>query len=104
MLQHSWMTGRQAKTITALLISHISGKQTVKAVDTGKTFYSTGASLYALSISVLSHIRCFISVSRGASASYPLPNFKAYYLQRTSSRLIRERAADDTLIIKEFWR
>jgi hypothetical protein len=36
---------------------------------------------------------------------YPTrPNFKAYYLRRTFSRLIRKCDADDKLSIKEFWR
>jgi hypothetical protein len=45
------------------------------------------------------HIRGFISIS-GASLSYPRPSFKAYYLSRTFSRLIKE--CDDKLSIKEF--
>jgi hypothetical protein len=39
-----------------------------------------------------------------ASIFYPRPNFKAYYLRRTFSRLSRECDADDKLCIKEFWR
>jgi hypothetical protein len=61
-------------------------------------------SLYALSRSAFSHIQVFISVLWGASISYPRPNFKAYFLRRTFSRLIRECDADDKLSIKEFWR
>jgi hypothetical protein len=59
----------------------------------------TGDSLYALS-----HIRDFISVSWGASVSYPRPNFKACYLRRTFSRLIWVCGADDKFRISEFWR
>jgi hypothetical protein len=39
-----------------------------------------------------------------ASISYPLPNFKAYYLRRAFSTLTRECDADDKLSITEFWR
>jgi hypothetical protein len=60
--------------------------------------------LYALLLSAFSHIRSFISVSWRASISYPRPNFKAYYLCRTFSRLIRECDAHDKLSIEEFWR
>jgi hypothetical protein len=49
-------------------------------------------------------IRGFISVLWGASISYWRPNFKACYLRRTFSRLIREYDADAKLSIKEFWR
>jgi hypothetical protein len=46
-------------------------------------------SLFALSLPAVSHIRAFLSVLSGASISYPRPNFKAYYLRRTFSRLIK---------------
>jgi hypothetical protein len=45
----------------------------------------------------------FSKLSLGASISFPQSNFKACYLHRTFSRLIRECDADE-LSVKEFWR
>jgi hypothetical protein len=74
-----------------------------------RTIFSSAPWLLSFEIQVLLVIRAldirgFISLLRGASISYPLPNFKAYYLRRILSRLIRECGADDKLSIKEFWR
>jgi hypothetical protein len=62
-------------------------------------------SLYTPSVSAVSHIRCFFfQISWGASVSYPLPKFEAYFLRRTFTRLIKECDADDKICIKEYWR
>jgi hypothetical protein len=49
-------------------------------------------------------IRGFISVLWWTLIFYSRPNFKAYYLRRTFSRLISECDADDKLSTNEFWR
>jgi hypothetical protein len=60
-------------------------------------------SLHALSLSTLSHIRGYTSVSCTAPVPCPWPNFTCHHLCRTSSRLIRKCDADCKSGIKELW-
>jgi hypothetical protein len=85
------------------LHSHIRLHGMVAQLSTRHSFTFVGKQMQVTLVLRVFAIRGFISVS-WVSISYPRPNFKAYYMRRTFSRLIRECDADDKLSIREFWR